>query len=396
MEPTSLTWGLVFFVVWRTVLKAFKSFLALEDGTLFEGQAFGARGTVCGEVVFNTSWTGYVEVLTDPSYKGQIVVMTYPHIGNYGVTYEDLESDRPHVTGFIVREASAIPSNWRAEQSLEEFLKAHGIVGVTEVDTRALVLHIRAVGALRGCLSSENLPAEDLIERARAWPSISEIDLVSQVTCPDVQIWDDPLDTRWLAQDHQARAANLHVVAYDFGIKHNILRHLRRRVRQVTVVPAHTPAERVLRMGPDGIFLSNGPGDPERVDYAVRIIQRLIEADLPIFGICLGHQLLGLALGARSYKLKFGHRGGNQPVKNLETGRVEITTHNHGFALKDLPSELEVTHVNLNDGTLEGMRHCKKPIFSVQYHPEAAPGPHDSLGLFDRFVELMEAQAGRR
>jgi carbamoyl-phosphate synthase small subunit len=370
--------------------------LALEDGTLFEGEPFGAYGTVCGEVVFNTGLTGYVEVLTDPSYKGQIVAMTYPHIGNYGVSYEDLESHEPHLTGFVVRECSRRYSNWRAQASLEEFLKAHGIVGITEVDTRALTLHIREAGAMRGCLNSEGADPEELIEKARSSPSISQQDLVSQVTCEEIHLWDDPKDPRWYeAPDEKTlKPEELHVVAYDFGIKHNILRNLRERVKRVTVVPAYTPAERVLKLKPDGVFLSNGPGDPERAPYAIREINKLVKTGIPIFGICLGHQLLGLALGARSYKLKFGHRGGNQPVKDLMTGRVEVTTHNHGFALKDLPEELEVTHINLNDGTIEGMRHKHLPIFSVQYHPEAAPGPHDSTHLFDRFIELMrDAQA---
>jgi len=369
--------------------------LVLEDGAVFEGRPFGARGTVCGEVVFNTSLTGYVEVLTDPSYKGQITAMTYPHIGNYGVSYEDLESHEPHVTGFVVREYSRNHSNWRAQISLEEFLRAHGIVGITEVDTRALTLHIREAGAMRGCLSSEDADPRELVERARAAPSISEQDLVSQVTCREIHAWDDPQDPHWRAEaPSKPKPQNLHVVAYDFGVKHNILRNLRERVMRVTVIPAHTPAERVLKLKPDGIFLSNGPGDPERVPYAIREIQKLLKTGIPLFGICLGHQLLGLALGARSYKLKFGHRGSNQPVKDLLTGKVEITTHNHGFALKDLPKELEVTHINLNDETIEGMRHRKLPLFSVQYHPEAAPGPHDSTHLFDRFVRLMrDAQA---
>lgn len=387
---TGLKGGPVFFLASTKGLEQM-ALLALEDGALFYGEPSGACGTVCGEVVFNTGMTGYVEVLTDPSYKGQIVAMTSPHIGNYGVAYEDLESYRPHVTGFVVREQSRNYSNWRAQISLDEFLKAHGIVGITEVDTRELTLHIREAGAMRGCLSSEDADPKELVERARAAPSISELDLVSQVSCREIHAWDDPQDPRWRAEPQ-----DLHVVAYDFGVKQNILRNLRDRVRRVTVVPAHTPAERVLKLKPDGVFLSNGPGDPQRAPYAIREIQKLLKTGIPLFGICLGHQLLGLALGARSYKLKFGHRGTNQPVKDLQTGRVEVTTHNHGFALCDLPEELEVTHINLNDGTIEGMHHKSLPLFSVQYHPEAAPGPHDSTHLFDRFIELMgDAQAHR-
>jgi len=368
--------------------------LALEDGTIFEGGPFGARGTVCGEVVFNTSLTGYVEVLTDPSYKGQIVTMTYPHIGNYGVTFEDLESHQPHVSGFVVREYSKRYSNWRAQRSLEEFLMAHGIVGLCEVDTRALTLHIRQAGAMRGCLTSEDLPPPAAVERARASPSISEQDLISQVSCSEIHAWDDPSDPPWASNPQ--RPQDFHVVAYDFGIKHNILRNLRSHVKRVTVVPAQTAAERVRKLKPDGIFLSNGPGDPERATYAIQTIRKLVESGTPLFGICLGHQLLGLALGARSFKLKFGHRGGNQPVKNLETNRVEITTHNHGFALRDLPAELKVTHINLNDDTVEGMRLQAANCFSVQYHPEAAPGPHDSIHLFAQFVELMRSHTRGR
>ena len=369
-----------------------KAYLALEDGTVFEGEPLGARGTVCGEAVFNTGLTGYVEVLTDPSYAGQIVVMTAPHIGNVGVTYEDLEAEEPHLLGFIVREASPVVSNWRAQISLDEFLKAHGIVGMTEVDTRALTRHLREHGALRACLSSEIADPQALIERAREAPLISELPLVEEVTGPEPRLWDDPLDPAWLPSPSTSNSKapqELHVVAYNFGIKHNILRHLRDRVGRVTVVPAHASASHVKRLRPDGVFLSNGPGDPESLPWAIREIEKLIAWGVPIFGICLGHQLLGLALGARAYKLKFGHHGANQPVKDLQTGRVEITTHNHNYALKDLPEELEVTHVNLNDGTIEGLRHRRLPLFSVQYHPEAAPGPHDSLGLFDRFVQRM-------
>lgn len=361
--------------------------LALEDGAVFPGSPFGARGTVCGEVVFNTGMTGYTEVITDPSYAGQIVAMTYPHIGNYGVTYEDIESHTPHLAGLVVREASRVYSNRRARLSLDDFLKAHGVVGITDVDTRALTRRIREVGAMRACLTSDDITPEELVERARSAPQISELDLVARVTCREIHIWDDPSDPSW--QFSPQEREDLHVVAIDYGIKWNILRNLRDRVRRVTVVPAHTPAERVLELKPDGVFLSNGPGDPERVAYAIRTVERLLIEEIPIFGICLGHQLLGLALGARSYKLKFGHHGTNQPVKDLETDRVEITTHNHGFALRRLPRDVAVTHVNLNDETIEGLEHRRLPAFGVQFHPEAAPGPHDSLGLFDRFVQLM-------
>ena len=371
--------------------------LALEDGTIFEGQSFGALGTVCGEVVFNTGLTGYVEVLTDPSYRGQIVVMTSPHIGNYGVALDDLEANTPHVAGFVVRELSPIVSNWRAQLSLDEFLRRHEIVGLAEVDTRALTRRIREAGAMRACLSSEDLSAEELIERARRAPGISELDLVSEVTRLQAQSWEEAIEAHWHGGPalFRPRKALLHVVVYDFGIKHNILRHLKARVERVTVVPADTPAKRVLALEPDGVFLSNGPGDPERLADIIREIEKLLAEKIPIFGICLGHQLLGLAFGAKAYKLKFGHHGINQPVKDLRTGKVEITSHNHNFALRTLPPELEVTHINLNDGTIEGMRHKTLPVFGVQYHPEAAPGPHDSTHLFDRFVRLMRKSKRR-
>lgn len=375
-----------------------QAFLALEDGTVFEGEPVGAPGTVCGEIVFNTGLTGYVEVLTDPSYQGQIVVMTAPHIGNTGVPLEDLEARTPHVAGFVVRELSPIVSNWRAQLPLDEFLKRHGVVGLAEVDTRALTRCIREVGTMRACLSTAGLPPEELVELARKAPSISERDLVAQVTNSTLQSWTEGVSPHWHGHGRafadRGNPVPLHVVVYDFGVKRNILRHLKGRVKRVTVVPAHTPAERVLAMQPDGVLLSNGPGDPERVSYAIPAIERLLTEQVPIFGICLGHQLLGLALGARVYKLKFGHHGHNQPVKDLKTGRVEMTSHNHNFALCDLPQELEVTHVNLNDGTIEGVQHQRLPVFSVQYHPEAAPGPHDSTPLFDRFVCLMQEAKG--
>lgn len=365
--------------------------LALADGTVFPGEPLGAEGSICGEVVFTTAMSGYVEVLTDPSFRGQIVTMTQPHVGNVGVTFEDVESHEPHVSGFVVREASAQYSNWRAELSLDDYLQKTGIVGLTEVDTRALVRHVRSAGAMGGCLSTETDDADALVERARRAPEISELDLVGDVTASEIHAWDDPSDPRWRDAGAPLPEApdDLHVVAYDFGIKHSILRQLRDRAARVTVVPAETSAERVRALDPDGVFLSNGPGDPERAETAIREIRNLTELDVPIFGICLGHQLLGLALGARSYKLKFGHHGSNQPVQRLDTGQVVVTTHNHGFALDDLPDHLEVTHLNLNDDTVEGMRVTGAPIFSVQYHPEAAPGPHDSRHLFDQFQSMM-------
>ena len=368
-----------------------RAVLALEDGKIFEGRSFGAIGTTCGEVVFNTSLTGYLEVITDPSYCGQIVTMTCPHIGNVGITYEDLESGKPHIAGFVVREVSEVDSNWRSQNTLQEYFKTNGIVGISEVDTRALTLHIREAGAMKACLTSDDLSHQQLIEKAKSSPGISDRDLVGEVTCDEIHAWDDPVDGRW----HINRALNhmhqedLHVVAYDFGIKSNILRSLRDRVKRVTVVPASTSAERVRQLEPDGIFLSNGPGDPEQVAYAVDEIEKLISNKMPTFGICLGLQVMGLAFGAQSYKLKFGHRGCNQPVKDLTSGRVEITSHNHGFALKNLPAELALTHVCLNDETIEGFEHRTLPTFGVQYHPEAAPGPHDSGHLFDRFVQSM-------
>jgi carbamoyl-phosphate synthase small subunit len=361
--------------------------LALEDGRVFQGQPFGAEGQVCAEVVFNTGLTGYQEILTDPSYAGQIVCMTYPHIGNYGVNSEDVESLRPWVTGFIVRELSQNFSNWRGRLTLDQYLKKYGIVGICEIDTRALTRHIREQGAMRGALSSEEMDSQELIVRARRAPTISEFDHVRYVTCAQPYEWNEPLPREWHGPQE---AKDLHIVAIDYGIKRNILRHLRSRATRVTVVPSYWNAEQILKLQPDGIFLSNGPGDPAILKDAIRTVRQLIKSErCPIFGICLGHQILGLALGARAYKLKFGHRGGNQPVKNLLTERIEITTHNHGFALQDLPPELELTHMNLNDHSIEGFRHKKLPIFAVQYHPEAAPGPHDSHHLFERFIALM-------
>lgn len=368
--------------------------LALEDGTVFAGEPLGASGSICGEVVFNTAMSGYVEVLTDPSFRGQIVTMTQPHIGNVGVTFEDAESHQAHVSGFVVREASSEFSNWRGELSLDNYLTKTGIVGLTDVDTRALVRHIRDAGAMRGCLSASSGDQESLVERARQSPAISQRDLVGEVTASEIHAWDDTSDPAWLGLDASPPEPHVfHIVAYDFGIKHSILRQLRDRASRVTVVPADTPSERVRALNPDGIFLSNGPGDPERAETAIDNVRRLVDLDIPIFGICLGHQVLGLALGARSYKLPFGHHGSNQPVKHLATGQVNVTTHNHGFTLDDLPAHLEVTYVNLNDDTIEGLRVPDAPIFSVQYHPEAAPGPHDSRHLFEQFLTTMQRRA---
>jgi carbamoyl-phosphate synthase small subunit len=364
--------------------------LALEDGLVFSGFAFGAEGERFGEVVFNTSITGYQEILTDPSYKGQIVVMTYPHIGNYGVNAEDRESSRPQVEGFVVREFTRQPSNCRAEQALEEYLRAYGIIGIEGVDTRALVRHIRIRGAMMGVLSTVDLDDASLVEKARRAPPLVGRDLVREVLASEVRTWQEGFASRFAADLLPARPATHHVVALDFGMKWNILRCLVQVGCRVTVLPGTASAEEVLRHNPDGIFLSNGPGDPAALGYAIETIRQLV-GKKPIFGICLGHQLLGLALGGETFKLKFGHRGANHPVLHYATNRVEITTQNHGFAvrLETLPSDLEPTHINLNDRTLEGMRHRRLPVFSVQYHPEASAGPHDSYYLFEEFRRLM-------
>jgi len=376
--------------------------LALADGTIFQGKSFGAPVTITGEIVFNTSMTGYQEILTDPSYCGQIVTMTCPHIGNVGVNPDDVESHRPWAAGLIVREVSRRVSNWRAVQSLPEYLQQHHLPGLTEVNTRALVRHIRSKGAMMAALSADpTFSQDDLVDMARAAPSMEGLDLVKQVTCPEPFHWEADIEPEW--QPDTGKVANgtskpiYHVVAYDFGIKYNILRLLVHAGCRVTVVPATTPAETILAMQPDGVFLSNGPGDPAAVTYAIEETRKLIESGLPIFGICLGHQILGLAFGGTTHKLKFGHRGGNQPVKEITLqppamGGVTITSHNHGFAVSagSLPAEVEVTHLNLNDGCIEGLRHKSKPIFSIQYHPEASPGPHDALGFFKQFVGLME------
>ena len=371
--------------------------LALEDGTVFTGMAFGADGEVDGEVCFNTSMTGYQEILTDPSYRGQIVTMTYPEIGNYGVNDEDVESPRPFLSGFVVREASRIASNFRAQQRLDEYLHRHGIVGLAGIDTRALVRRIRIHGAMKGVLSTQDTDERRLVEKAKASPGLIGRDLVREVVPQEPRTWDEPLSP-WahLSGDAPADANTIppdqrpHIVALDFGMKWNIARHLFSSGARVTVVPGTMSADDVLRYEPDGVFLSNGPGDPEPLDYAIETIRWLVDR-CPIFGICLGHQLLSLACGARSFKLKFGHRGANQPVMNLKTKRVEITSQNHGFAIDadSLPDVLEVTHINLNDETIEGVRHRELPVYSVQYHPEASAGPHDSEYLFGEFFRAV-------
>jgi carbamoyl-phosphate synthase small subunit len=357
--------------------------LALEDGRTFRGRSWAAEGEVCGEMVFNTSMTGYQEVLTDPSYAGQIVCMTYPLIGNYGVNESDAESTRPWVEGFVVREASRITSSWRAEESLESYLKRWNIVAIEGIDTRALVRHIRDKGAMRACLSTIDLDEKSLIEKAHQSPPMENRELASKVT------------TREPYEYPAAGEERFHIVCYDFGVKRNSLRELAQLGVRTTVVPASTPATEVLALNPDGIFLSNGPGDPASMNNEVTEIRELLKSKVPMFGICFGHQLLGRAFGAKTFKLVFGHRGGNQPVKELAHPKVEITSHNHGFAVsaESLPPEVEITHINLNDQCVEGMRHRTLPVISVQYHPEAAPGPHDAEHHFQRFVGLMEARA---
>ena len=382
-----------------------KAILALEDGTLFHGQGFGARATACGEVCFNTSMTGYQEILTDPSYKGQIVTMTYPLIGNYGINTQDVESWRPHAAGFVIRELSPMVSNWRADKSLAQYLEENGIPGIQGVDTRALTKKLRVRGALNGIISTEGLSDTEALDRAKNWPGLVGVDYVKEVTHKEAFAW-DPKDEQSAEFDllrgtatGNARdirkplpPADIPIVAYDFGMKYNILRNLRQAGFKVQVVPATTPAAEALKYKPAGIFLSNGPGDPAALGYAVRAASDLVKSGVPIFGICLGHQILGQAFGGKTFKLKFGHRGGNQPVKDLASGKVEITSQNHGFAVdpKSLPSDVTVDRINLNDQTVEGMRHKTKPIFCVQYHPEASPGPHDSTPLFDEFRTLIK------
>jgi carbamoyl-phosphate synthase small subunit len=364
--------------------------LALEDGTVFTGRSFGTSGETFGEVVFNTSMTGYQEVLTDPSYKGQIVTMTYPLIGNYGVNPEDRESRSPQVEGFIIRELAHFPSNFRSRLALDSYLTEQRVMGMEGIDTRALVRRIRVRGAMTGVISTVDLDDASLVQKALAKPGILGRDLVREVTPSAAFSWSEGFISSIPSQPLPVRAADRHVVAIDYGMKWNILRYLVQVGCRVTVVPANATAPEVLAHEPDGVFLSNGPGDPGAVPYAVETISRLA-GKKPIFGICLGHQFLALALGARTFKLKFGHRGANQPVLNQRTQRVEITTQNHGFAVSkdNLPADLEPTHVNLNDGTIEGLRHRRLPIFSVQYHPEASAGPHDSSYLFEEFRAMM-------
>ncbi len=373
-----------------------KAILALSDGTIFEGRSFGAEGETIGEVCFNTSLTGYQEVLTDPSYKGQIVTMTYTEQGNYGANDEDMESIKPWVEGFVVKEPCAKPSSWRSEESLDAFLKKNGVVSICGIDTRALTRIIRSKGAMQAIISTTDLDPCSLVKKAVASPSLVGCDLVKEVTCAEPYDWGQGLWDVEYGYDRR-RGSRIEedekrykVVAFDFGMKRNILRNLHAVGCDVTVVPASTTAEEVLKMAPDGIFLSNGPGDPDAVGYAKETIKELL-GKKPIFGICLGHQILSLALGGSTYKLKFGHRGGNQPVQDLTTTKVEITSQNHGFAvdLDSMKGVAELTHINLNDRTVEGISHKELPLFSVQYHPEASPGPHDSVYLFRRFVEMM-------
>jgi len=369
-----------------------KAILALEDGFILEGHTFAGSGEVSGEIVFNTSMCGYEEILTDPSYKGQIVTMTYPLIGNYGVNEEDYESIHPWVEGFIVREYSEFPNNWRSKGSLKDFLNRYNILGLEGIDTRTLTKHIREAGAMKGIISTEDLNPQNLVEKAKVSPGLVGRDLVKEVTCKKKYIWKEE------SSKENLRKPIYHIVAIDFGIKYNILRLLSREGCYVTVVPAFTKAEDILKLNPDGILLSNGPGDPAGVPYAVKEVQKLL-GKKPILGICFGHQILGRAFGLETYKLKFGHRGANHPVKELKTGKVEITAQNHGFCVK-LDNKLQITsyklqgliptHINLNDHTLEGMENKELSVFSVQYHPESSPGPHDSRYLFRKFIKMME------
>ncbi len=364
--------------------RTMKAILALEDGTIYKGCSFGSPGECFGEVVFNTSMAGYQEIITDPSYKGQIVAMTYPLIGNYGVNAEDSESYRPFVEGFVVKEYSKIASNWRSENNLGDYLTENKVIGIEGIDTRALTLHIRTAGAMKAVISTQDLDENSLVHKARNSPGLVGIDLVKEVILKDPYEWN--------------KEGKFRVVVLDCGIKYNTLRFLAKRNCKVIVVPANFTASQILSLKPDGIQLSNGPGDPAAVKYVVDTVRDLL-GKVPIFGICLGHQMIGQALGGKTFKLKFGHHGGNHPVKDLKTGKVAITVQNHGFCV-DIETlnkkEIEVTHMNLNDGTLEGLRHKKLPVFCVQFHPEAAPGPHDAEYLFDNFIELIKKHKGKK
>jgi len=370
--------------------------LALENGVWFRGEAAGAEGETRGEVVFNTGMTGYQEILTDPSYAGQIVTMTAPQIGNYGVASEDIESRAPQVAGFVMRDQSPIASNWRAQGALPEYLRRHHIVAIADVDTRALTRLLRSAGVMRGVIATGDVDPDSLVEKARRAPLMEGSDLVRDVTCAKPFEWaGEATPEEFLVTPERRAARRLRVSAYDFGMKWNILRRLTAYGCDVTVFPATAPASALLASKPDGIFLSNGPGDPAAVPYAIANARELVAQDVPVFGICLGHQILSLAMGGRTYKLKFGHRGTNHPVKQLDTGRVEITSQNHGFAVDpaSLPADVEITHLNLYDGTVEGVRHRQKSVFCVQYHPEASPGPHDADYLFGLFIDAMEKRA---
>jgi len=387
-----------------------KALLALEDGRCFAGKAFGTTGTFCAEIVFNTAMTGYQEIATDPSYRGQFVVMTYPLIGNYGVNATDAESAATHLTGLVIEELSPIASNWRSEIALGDYFKQSNVIGIEGVDTRALTKHLRERGAMKACITTEALTEAEAVEKARTSPEIAKKDLVGEVSTKTRYVWDpeSKLSRKWTIVKG-TNGANIEIdpngeafeklppikhriVAYDYGIKHNILRELRQVGFEVTVVPARTPVKDVLKGKPDGVFLSNGPGDPATLDFAHATARELV-GKVPVFGICLGHQILGTALGGKTEKLKFGHHGGNHPVKDLRTGKVAITSQNHNYAVdpKTLPDTVEITHINLNDNTVEGMKHKKHPVFSIQYHPEAAPGPKDAIYFFQEFADMISA-----
>jgi carbamoyl-phosphate synthase small subunit len=372
-----------------------KATLALENGLWYEGDSAGAAGETGGEVVFNTSLTGYQEILTDPSYAGQIVTMTCPEIGNYGIAPEDGESREPQVAGFIIRDESPVASNWRADSTLREYLVRNHVVAISDIDTRALTRVLRSAGVMRGVIATGDADPRELVEKARGLPSMEGSDLVREVTCDAPFDWRPPTLDEFTPSPSRQANRRLRIAAYDFGMKWNILRRFTAYGCDVRVFPATAPASELLASNPDGVFLSNGPGDPAVLDYAVQNARDLVKSDVPVFGICLGHQILSLAMGGSTYKLKFGHRGANHPVKELDSGKVEITSQNHGFAVDpaSLPKDVKVTHVNLYDGTVEGLRHETKPVFCVQYHPEAAPGPHDADYLFRQFLDEMEKRA---